>query len=195
MRTVRHLRYLIPWKLRGRPVPPPHVVKQRAVRHYQERFGLNVFVETGTYLGEMVEAVRPYFREVYSIELGEELYARAREMFAAHRHVHLLQGDSGEVLPQVLQQVSEPCLFWLDGHFSGGDTAQGAEDYPILKELEQIGRHEVKNHVILIDDARLFVGSQTAPAKEQVFEGLKKICPAYTIEEKDDIIRAFVERG
>ncbi len=47
---------LAEWERQGRPVPPPHVVKQRVLRGYAERYHLNIFVETGTYRGDMVEA-------------------------------------------------------------------------------------------------------------------------------------------
>jgi hypothetical protein len=192
MQTVRHLSHIVRWNLRGKPVPPPHVVKQRVIKAYARRFGLSLFVETGTYLGEMVEAVRAQFREVYSIELSPELTQNARRKFAIDPRVHIIEGDSGEVLPSILEKISEPCLFWLDGHFSGGITAQGSEDYPVLRELAHISRHHVKNHVILIDDARLFVGDGSAPAKPRLVEALRQINPRYRVEERDDIIRAFV---
>lgn len=191
MQTIRHLSHIVRWNLRGKPAPPPHIVKQRAIKGYGKRFDLRVFVETGTYLGEMVEAVRTNFSEVYSIELSPDLAANARRKFGADPRVCIVEGDSGEALASILEKISEPALFWLDGHFSGGITAQGSEDYPVLRELEHIRRHTVKNHVVLIDDARLFVGGGSAPAKAQVFEALRGINPDYRVEERDDIIRAF----
>lgn len=191
--TFRHLYHIASWSLRGKPAPPPHAVKQRAIKHYQKKNGVQVLVETGTYLGEMVEALRPHFREIYSVELSDQLHARARKLFAAYSHIHLIHGDSSDMLPEILAAISEPCLFWLDGHFSGGCTAQGSLDYPVLKELEHIRRHGIKDHVILIDDARLFLGTPSAPSKEQITKSLREINHEYRIEEKDDIIRAFVE--
>lgn len=195
MQTVRDLYHIGRWTIGGKPAPPPHAVKQRTIRRYQKQFGPQVFVETGTYLGEMVAAMTDSFREVYSIELSHELFGRARKLFAAQEHIHIMEGDSSTVLPAILAQVNERCLFWLDGHFSGGVTAQGSVDYPILQELAAIGTHSVKDHVILIDDARLFVGSANAPAKEQLVNSLRAINPTYKIEERDDIIRAFVAQN
>jgi hypothetical protein len=192
MQTLRHLRHIFQWNLRGRPAPPPHVVKQLVIKYYRRHYGPRVFVETGTYLGDMVEAMKSRFDEIYSVELSPELSARAREKFAADPHVHIVEGDSSDVMPAILEKIEGPALFWLDGHFSGGITAQGPLDYPILKELEHIRQHAVKDHVILVDDARLFLGTPNAPAKEQVVESLKAVNPAYTIEERDDIIRAYV---
>jgi hypothetical protein len=37
------------WQLAGKPVPPPHIVKQRIVIGYQRRYKLKTFVETGVH--------------------------------------------------------------------------------------------------------------------------------------------------
>lgn len=193
MQALRDLYHLGRWNLGGQPVPPPHIFKQRTIANHQKRFGIRILVETGTYRGEMVKAMLTRFEEIYSIELSPELCARAKEMFAAHKHVHILEGDSAAVLPNILAEVNEPCLFWLDGHFSGGVTAQADVDYPILEELDCIARRGTKDNVILIDDARLFVDSPNAPSEAEVYERLKRIDPEYIIEERHDIIRAFVK--
>jgi len=192
MQAIRRLYHVIRWNLRGKPVPPPQEIKQSTVKHYQKRFGPQVFVETGTYLGDMVAAVMLRFRQIYSVELSPELYERARKRFAAYQNVHISHGDSSEVLSGILSEIAEPCLFWLDGHFSGGITARGTVDFPILGELECIREHKIKNHVILIDDARLFGESSDIPGKTEVMESLRAINPKYTIEERHDIIRAFL---
>ena len=43
--------------LAGKPIPAPNVVKQRTVIGYQRRYRLRTLVETGTYTGEMVQAM------------------------------------------------------------------------------------------------------------------------------------------
>jgi hypothetical protein len=58
---------VILWKMQGKPVPPPHFVKQSVVRKYAKKFGIKVFVETGTYHGAMVEAMRNQFRVIPQI--------------------------------------------------------------------------------------------------------------------------------
>ena len=171
-------------------MPPPQAIKQRIVKQYQSRYSLNVFVETGTYLGDMVDAMKSSFREIYSVELSQELYERARDRFRSEPNIHLLQGDSSDVLPQILKDLREPALFWLDGHFSGGVTARGEVDFPILVELDHIRNHPIKNHVILIDDARVFTGDSNVPAREKIVESLRAINAAYSIQETSDIIRA-----
>src|SRR5690606_18181920 len=109
---------IVNWERQGKPVPPPHALKQQVVLDYGRRYGLRVMVETGTYLGDMVEAARSEFRRIYSVELDGELYRRAVERFRGRGNVVVLRGDSVAVLPKLLQRLNEPALFWLDGHYS-----------------------------------------------------------------------------
>jgi hypothetical protein len=80
-------------------------------------------------------------------------------------------------------------LFWLDGHYSGGITAKGPLDTPIVKELDSILNHSVTGHVILIDDARCFVGENDYPTIDELREILHTERPRWVFEVKDDIIR------
>lgn len=137
-----------------REVPPPHPVKQQIVRSFGLLYGLRVLVETGTYLGTMIDAQKEYFDEIYSIELSKDLYERAKRKFK-QPHIHLMQGDSGELLGNI--ELNKPALFWLDGHYSGGVTALGSTVSPIFEELGHIKKSPHRN-VVLIDDARLFDG-------------------------------------
>lgn len=174
-------------KKRDATIPPPPKVKQDYVKQYAEKFGMRVFVETGTYLGDMVNAVRKTFGVVYTIELSKDLHERATQWFSDYGHIHLLQGDSGTVIKDLCLKIDSPCLFWLDAHYSGGITAQGDIDTPIIAELESIFRRPYKD-VILIDDARCFIGEDQYPTIEFVenFVGQKR--PGYKVYVKDDII-------
>src|SRR6266404_6571711 len=124
------------WERSGRPIPPPDAVKQRTVSEYGERFGLDCFVETGTCLGAMLDAVKGCFKKIYSIELDETLFENAEIRFRPYKHIRLLQGDSADLLPGLLNEVRQPSLFWLDAHYSGGFTAKGEVATPVLNELE-----------------------------------------------------------
>lgn len=53
----------------GLLVPSP-VAKQRTLRSYARSYELNVLVETGTYYGDTVEAMKDVFERIYSIELS-----------------------------------------------------------------------------------------------------------------------------
>jgi hypothetical protein len=177
------------WQRRGRPVPPPHLVKQAVVREYQNAFGLRVPVETGTFLGDMVASTKSDFEKIYTIELDETLYQRARKKFARFEHISLIHGDSGERLPEVLAAIEQPCLFWLDGHYSGGITARGEEETPVLRELEGILSQQAREHVVLIDDARCFTGSNGYPTIHLLADLLMEERPHWSLCVEDDIIR------
>jgi len=176
------------WINSGRPVPPPHYIKQDTIQEMANRYKLNTLIETGTYLGEMVEAQLNHFERIYSIELNEKLFRKAVRKFRASEHVHLLKGDSGKVMASLIRQINTPSLFWLDGHYSGGITSRGEKECPVIEELDIITSTNLP-HVILIDDARLFNGSHDYPAAEQILSLCRNTAFTYQMEIKDDIIR------
>lgn len=178
------------WRLRGRPLPPPEWAKRYELLSFARTFGLHTLVETGTYLGETVATLRRYFRRVVSIELQPTLYGRAAELFDSSENVEIVFGDSAEVLPGILEQLEDPALFWLDGHYSGGETARGTSVTPVLQELRYILGHRVTGHVVLIDDARLF-GTDGYPSFSDVESEVLAAQPSRVIVVKDDIIRIF----
>ena len=112
----------------------------------------------------MIEEVEKRFARVFSIELAPAIYEAAVAKFADRPHIRILQGDSATRLPELLPTLTEPCLFWLDGHFSAGPTAMGDKETPVLEELAAIRRHPVAGHVVLIDDARCFDGTHDYPS-------------------------------
>lgn len=177
------------WILRGRQLPAPHLLKQRAIHDVRKKYPCATFVETGTFMGDTVEVMRTYFSRVYSIELSEEFHAKAKERFRSSANVTLLQGDSGKVLKQVIEAVETPCLFWLDGHYSGDNTAKGEKECPIMEELSIIFSKPGIPHVILIDDARLFVGKNDYPTVAELITFLKDRNLSYSCTVELDIIR------
>ncbi len=182
-------RVALQWRIRGRPLPPPHVVKQLAILRYQRSRQFATFVETGTFTGEMVEAMRPHFRRLISIEMSPQIYEAAVHRFAGDPHIQLFLGDSAVVLPQVLQRIREPALFWLDGHFMGGSTARSHEDSPVRHELRALLAHPVRGHLILIDDARLFDGTAGYPTIPELRAWIQRQRPGSDVRVEDDIIR------
>lgn len=180
------------WIKNGKPFPPPHVVKQNTIKEYGNTYAIKTLVETGTYLGEMVEAQLPNFKEIYSIELSEKLYRKASRKFKNHTNVHLLQGDSGKVMRQITAKLDSPALFWLDGHYSGGITALGDKECPVIEELNIITSDNIP-HIILIDDARLFIGANDYPKVEEILTFCKNTSFKYKLENKDDILRLTPE--
>lgn len=164
LRSYRQKNQYQQWLRYGKPIPPPHLVKQDVIKEFARKFDIHVFIETGTYMGDMVYAVRNTFEEIHTIELDRELHCYAKRRVSRYKHISVYQGDSGLVLGDLLTKVNQPCLFWLDGHYSAGLTAKGELETPVEKELSSIAQHRQKsNHVILIDDANCFTGKGDYP--------------------------------
>lgn len=174
----------------------PKLGKQHVVIDYIKKFSPDVFIETGTYKGKMVYAVMPHISEIYSIELDRTHCQNAGRRFAGYRNIHIIQGESGQILPEILKNIDARCLFWLDAHFSGGSTAKGDLRTPITQEIECILNHpKAYEHTILIDDARLFVGENDYPTIEALKDFISAIHPDLTFEVKNDIIRIHSNRS
>ena len=137
-REKRQARRLVRWVNAGKPVPPPHIVKQMALKESLSTYGVRILVETGTFRGDMVEAMRRHVDQVFSIELSETFAQRAVERFRTVSNVEIILGDSGQELEKLVPRLSGPALFWLDGHYSGGTTAHGDEATPIFAELQHV---------------------------------------------------------
>lgn len=114
------------------------------------------FIETGTYMGDGVQAaIDANFNKIISIELSEKYYIYSKNRFKDNKNIEIYKGDSINILPTILKEITENCTFWLDGHFSGGDTACGINAVPLKEELDIISKHVIKTHTIMIDDIRL----------------------------------------
>lgn len=192
-REISSARIIAQWEENGRPVPPPHVVKQLVIKEFQEKTQYNVLVETGTYRGDMVHAQRNNFRHIYSVELSFELWTNAYRRFRKYPYIEILHGDSGKVLDKITTRLCEPAIFWLDGHYSGGVTAIGDKQCPIYGEIDAIFKGKRFKHVILVDDARCFTGDCDYPSVEELTKYVESKDPSYSATIKDDVLR-FIPR-
>lgn len=142
------------------PGAPYYQKKALVLKHYAVENKISVLVETGTAYGETILFLKDCFKTIYSIELSQHLFESTREKLAEFKHIHLLQGDSSEVLPSVLKLLKRPAVFWLDAHYCSGNSARGPKETPVLEELDVIFQSKRRPHVILIDDIGCF-GSHT----------------------------------
>ncbi len=189
IRRYRRRQIVSRWKKNGSIVPPPHQVKQLAIEEYAAAFRCKTLVETGTYLGDMVFAQLANFDKIYSVELSKELWVNAKKRFNNESNVELLNGDSGTVLYDLLPRLNDPAIFWLDGHYSGGVTAKGAKECPVFEEIDAILGKGMNDNIILIDDARMFIGANDYPDLATLENYIHKKSANYKMEVKDDIIR------
>lgn len=171
-----------------------HPVKLMVVGSYLKKYSIDNFVETGTYFGDTVGYIAKSGVRCTSIELSKELYQAACVRFKACENIRLVQGDSGQRLPELLNELKKPALFWLDGHYSSGITACAKTHTPISTELQAILSHPIKQHVILIDDARCFDGTNDYPHLDDLLRVIRED-GSYSSEVSADIVRLIPRRS
>ncbi len=165
--------------------------KQNVVKSFAKFFSLEVLIETGTYFGDMIYATRKIFKKIYSIEIDEYLYKEAKSRFSKYKHISILHGDSMNLIPKILSKINQPCLFWLDAHYSGVGTGKGPMDTPVMSEVENIFNLSNFQHILLIDDARDFKSINDYPTIEEIKKFVKKKKPNWKLKVKNDIIRIY----
>ena len=147
------------------------------------------FVETGSLVGDGIQlALQSGFEKIYSIELAEHYYDACVKKFANDSRVELIFGDSYFKLEELLKNNPEtPFTYWLDGHFSGGDSGFGVKESPLIKELETILSRGVDGELIYIDDMRLYRAFDDETNIENIVKLLKKYKPHGTIHYESSI--------
>ncbi len=113
------------------------------------------FIETGTLEGETTFAMEPYFEKIYTIELSQQHHNRAKNKYNENK-INFILGDSSKIFESLLPTINEKSIFFLDGHWSSGDTARGEKDCPLNEEITHINNLFNHDAIIIIDDFRLF---------------------------------------
>jgi hypothetical protein len=173
---------------------------QQLAADLRDRLGLTRAIETGTYRGGGTRRLASIFPRVITVEISEELARAAAESLADRPGIEVRQGTSRDVLPTIVDPT-EPTLYWLDGHWSGGVTGGKEDECPVLAELEGIaGGHP--DDVVLIDDARLFLAPPPAPHDPtqwpdvgQLIEALARAKPGHKVLVAHDIVVAVPDRA
>ena len=157
-----------------------------------------VFIETGTWIGDTIQkALDIGFKEIKSIELSVDLFNKARQRFKNNINVSLYNGDSAEQMQNIIYDISDKIVFWLDAHYSGGKTALGKQICPLYAELDVISKHKRNDNIILIDDIRDVHNGYMRVTLNELIQKLKLINPDYKIyyvdgHTKNDILVAFI---
>lgn len=128
------------------------------------QYGLVNFVETGTHLGDSVQAALDAgFDRIYSCDLMPQVIAAARQRFAGAGQVRLVCADSVSFLREVVAELRGPAFFWLDAHFPSyyGYPADQHHEFPLAEELAAIAAAPGRGgDVIACDDMRVIADPQ-----------------------------------
>ncbi|GAB4513295.1 MAG: hypothetical protein OHK0046_13990 [Anaerolineae bacterium] len=131
---------------------PPHEL----ILELKQHFGIKIFIEMGTYHGNTAVWAAEHFDKVITTEMSHSIYQETSQKYHNIANIQFLFGDSRQLLKEIIPQVAEPAIFWLDSHWSGGETYGENDECPLLDELQIINQSPVE-HFILIDDARYFL--------------------------------------
>ena len=167
-----------------------HGPRKGLLVHLAREFSIGTFIETGTFKGATAAWAAEEFERVVTIELSRELDEPTVAQFGHLQNVEFIFGDSRDELARIVPELTEPALFWLDGHWSGGQT-YGAEDQcPLLAEIEAINRSPLE-HFLVIDDARLFESPPPKPGKLEAWPPLADVMDALRAADHDPYIVIF----
>jgi hypothetical protein len=180
-------RNLIPeskkWRHSNYSSPSPQHVKIRVLKSNSLQNA--TWIETGTYLGDTTLKLAKIARKVISIEPQSELSKFSSNRLKRHKNVEIINSASENCISAILERISGPTCFWLDGHYSGDVTFQGTEVSPISAELAAISNYLTSNKVVvLIDDFRLFVNSAATgyPSQSSLVKWANENSLTWTVE-------------
>jgi len=146
------------------------------VAEYPEYAGIDILIETGTFMGDVAWHDSQLFKEIHTIEVKEDLYKKAKTRLNSKANVACYCGDSADVLPAILKRIKTRCIFFLDAHWSGDSSVNWKESSwkgygietglrnkkghhpspenqsPLKDEIELIVKLHPYQSVIVIDD-------------------------------------------
>jgi len=141
--------------------------------------GYNHFIETGTGTGNAVDfACKCGIQRIDSCEQSNELYKTASARFQQQKNfgvlkseVHLYNCKSTHFLEKFNDY--DKAIVFLDAHLTGGadfsigsfdEAVKHPDSFPLFEELKILLKKDLKDTVIIIDDARMYFDDiTTAP--------------------------------
>jgi hypothetical protein len=169
LKSYRELRNLRNWSQNSYAMPAPYEVK---IKTLKRRGGNEVWIETGTYEGLTAIELSKFAKCVITLEASDKYFYLASSNLVGYSNVELIHGTSEKLLDLVLSRLVKKekikdISFWLDAHYSSGETFGGENDCPVIEELRIIQSYlkKISRLTLFIDDVRLFKDDESAPEK------------------------------
>lgn len=163
------------------------------VLEFKEKGQIENFIETGTYKGGTCFWAASHFEQVYTIEIDPEISKETASRQDCPKNIKFFIGNSKDVLPELVKDIRGRSLFWLDGHWCNISDFGKDMECPLINEIKSLS--EFGNAVILIDDARAFLGPLPPPHDgsqwpriDEIFLLLKSQFPKNFVTIADDVI-------
>jgi hypothetical protein len=176
------------------------VMPQQLARDLRDRLGLVRAIETGTYRCRGTRLLADVFPRVVTIEVAPQLARAAAASLASVPGIEVVGGSSADVMPGLID-AAQPTLYWLDGHWSGGETGGAGDECPVLAELAAIAKGHADD-CILVDDARLFLAppppphlAEQWPTYREVEDAILAARPDHRVIVAHDVIVAVPARA
>ena len=149
---------------------------------------INIYFETGMSTGNGIKkAIECNFNKIYSIDICKKWITYNEKQFRDKTNIFLIHDDS-QNLDKHINNINEKIFFFLDAHndHSNSDTENEKciINCPILKELEIIKNHHIKDHLIIIDDI-LTTGTSILQSVEE-FAFHKLIISAFVVLDREE---------
>jgi len=151
-------------------------IPKELVLELKRIFSIDLFIETGTFQGGTTSWAAKHFKEVYTVENSKELHAQTSAKFSHLSNIKFLLGNSPAQLKQIFNATHRPAILWLDAHWCGGLTYGAHDECPLLDEIREVIASN-QDHIILIDDARLFLKPPSTYHADDQWPGLNEIIP------------------
>ena len=158
------------------------------VQFYIDKYNLFNYVETGTGMATSLSYALLFpFENLYSIDIDKEFVELARTNFSDD-NLKICSCKSVEVLPDILEILSNNTLFFLDAHFPGADYGKISYEesirthqkdaFPLEEEIRLIVENrDITEDVFIIDDLVLYEGGDYDTIQEGIiwkYEWLQK---------------------
>ena len=183
---LKNLKEFILWKRRKFSENSPTYIKRQIIKKYTPTN--SIFIESGTYKGEMILNLNKYFVFCYSLEPSKKYYDSSLKNLKNIKN-KLIINDSSEnalekTLEKTLEQNNKNVVFYLDGHYMEKDSFKGLKETPIEIELKIIEKYfnNFDKFTIIVDDFRLFGERKDYPSKNFLINFSSKINKKFTIE-------------
>lgn len=158
-----------------------------------KKYTSKVFIETGTNNAQGVRtALHCNFEKIISIEIDHEKQKKNTESLKAEilsGKVNLISGDVIDFFPKVLESLTQPATFFFDAHWDFG--VKGKTVCSLNFELDELKKHHIKTHTIIIDDRRCF-GPNHHWGKDIsetiIIQKIREINPNYNIIYEDNTV-------